>query len=591
MECKKDEIILFVIGKNFIVWLENHDYNNFNVKAIVNLKGSRCNIRERYGIWLLVGRPSFTRKRIVVPQNVSPSDTVGRCFISRIKRLYFRVGDMKMVYGPEEFCLITGLNFGEYLENIGKKRLFPNYTNSSVKIGDLKKVDDADAVRICLIYILCEGFLGKEINDRIWIYEMLPAVRACGFGQPPRQNMLPSDGDMTSCYYMSFQEYVYGERKSVPFLVRDHFRRQDEFSSSMSSSGRSHGRGERSEKHNLEVLKRLHALEQHVFTNREPREVFVEEVNNEDLWNNISFEEPAVFQTKFDERELEERNNNAGKKFDDDVFDVNDYNKAKEEDEVIITGNVDYYDAYGFVGKEVTPDTEDLKTITIFLHTTLNPVPPPAFAVVHDFSVLRLQPYVAGGEVVIHNYLFHSYDVQHRLFNFVLDKDFWSALFGHTHDGWLESSRRFKGDQHTIMPSNFFVCHALEEGQNLRAFMASIATYPNFMVAWWDVDTVLLPIHSSPNHWLFRELRLASMEVHIYDSLGRVAYEKLNSNGTYTKFESRVANYLDKINYWAPRNILRIPLNMQFILKKKMFPNKVVIWEIVVFLFVCLWNN
>ena len=29
-------------------------------------------------------------------------------------------------------------------------------------------------------------------------------------------------------------------------------------------------------------------------------------------------------------QELEERNDNAGNKFDDDVFDVNDYNEAKE---------------------------------------------------------------------------------------------------------------------------------------------------------------------------------------------------------------------------------------------------------------------
>nr|KAJ0208168.1 hypothetical protein LSAT_V11C500242780 [Lactuca sativa] len=76
---------------------------------------------------------------------------------------------------------------------------------------------------------------------------------------------------------------------------------------------------------------------------------------------------------------------------------------------------------------------------------------------------------------------------------------------------------------------------------------------------------VILSIHSSPNHWLFGELRLASMEVHIYDSLGRVAYLKFKSDGTVTKFESQVANYLDKINYWARRNIPRIPLNMQFI--------------------------
>ncbi|XP_052626875.1 uncharacterized protein LOC128133458 [Lactuca sativa] len=125
--------------------------------------------------------------------------------------------------------------------------------------------------------------------------------------------------------------------------------------------------------------------------------------------------------------------------------------------------------------------------------------------------------------------------------------------------------RRFESDRHTIMPPNFFVSHALEEGQDWRAFMAGIATYPNFMVAWWNVDTVLLPIHSSPNHWLFGELRLTSMEVHIYDSLGRGAYEKFKSEGIFSKFERRVTNYLDKIKYWARRNIPRIPLNMQFI--------------------------
>nr|KAJ0227021.1 hypothetical protein LSAT_V11C100017730 [Lactuca sativa] len=409
-------------------------------------------------------------------------------------------------------------------------------------------------------------------------------------GQTPRQNMLPSDGEMTSCYYMSFQEYVYGEGKPVPSSVRDHFRRQDESSSSISSSGCSHGRGRGSEKHNLDdVLKRLHALEQHVFMNRQPTDVFVKEVNTEQFWNDITFDDPIVSQRKYDDqvvqdevmnknnttenifgdieddKVLEERNDYAGNKFDDDVFDVNDYNEAKEvsdEDEIIITGIVDYFDEYGVDGKEVTPDKPRTRKPSQYLcppytelHTTpkqkrrakkkvdiksTSSVPPPAFGVAHDFSMLRLQPYVVGGEVVIQNYLFHSYDVQHRLFNFVLDRDFWSSLFGHTHDGWLESS-------------------------DWRAFMAGIATYPNFMVAWWDIDTVLLPIHSSPNHWLFGELRLASMEVHIYDSLGRGAYEKFKSEGIFSKFERRVANYLDKIRYWAWRNIRRISLNMQFI--------------------------
>nr|KAJ0192318.1 hypothetical protein LSAT_V11C800397380 [Lactuca sativa] len=167
-------------------------------------------------------------------------------------------------------------------------------------------------------------------------------------GQRPRNKMSPSDDEMTSSYYMSLQEYVYGEWKSVSSQVRDHFRRQDESSSSMSSSGRSHGRCGRSGKPSLEeVLKRLHAPEQQVFMNREPTEVFVEQVNNEDLWNNISFEETAVEDEEMnknntnenvfgdieDDKELEEMNENLGcsrNKFDDDVFDLNDDNEAKE---------------------------------------------------------------------------------------------------------------------------------------------------------------------------------------------------------------------------------------------------------------------
>nr|KAJ0218149.1 hypothetical protein LSAT_V11C300132850 [Lactuca sativa] len=626
-----------------------------------------------------------------------------------IKRLYFRVGNTKMVYGPEEFCLIIGFNFGEYPKNIGRKgsekllsskkrcllreQLFPDHTNSSVKIGDLKRLilnrtflelDDVDAVRLLdfvwgsylwdFTYVDIEDTWNKIDNYlslserrqtlkysvsgftapiRIWIYEMIPAVRACGFvlrknkdmprmkrwsgtkklkwvdvnkiwskiqeGQPPRQNMLPGDGEMTSCYYMSFQEYVYGEGKADPSPVRDHFRRQDESSSSMSSSGRSHGRGRGSGKHNLdEVLKRLHALEQHVFMNRQPTEFFVEEMNIEQFWNDITFDNPIVSQRKYDEQvvqdevmnknnttenvfgdiqddkvleerndyagnkfdddvfdvndysevkaESEERNNNAGNKFDDDVFDVNDYSEAKEvpdEDEIIITGIVDYFDEYD--GKEVTSDkprtrkpSQYLCPLYTELHTTpkqkrrtkkkvdiksTSPVPPPVFGVAHDFSMLRMQPYVAGGESITKVSCVQHITIWYRLL----------------------MERRFEGDRQTIMPPNFFVSHALEEGQDWRAFMAGIATYPNFMVAWWDVDTVLLPIHSSPNHWLFGELRLASMEVHIYDSLGRGAYEKFKSKGIFSKFERRVANYLDKIKYWARRKIPRIPLNMQFI--------------------------
>nr|KAJ0187197.1 hypothetical protein LSAT_V11C900489400 [Lactuca sativa] len=547
----------------FLCFLQ-HDFSYFNVKAIVNLKGSGCNIWEVFEV------------------------------LDGVRRDIFR-------------------DTGSYLWDF----TYDDHEDTWNKINKYLSLPER---RQTLKYSV-SGFTGP--------IRMLPAVRACGFvlrknrdmpqmkrwngtkklkwvdeGQPPRQNMLPSDGEMTSCYYMSIQEYVYGERKSVPSPVRDHFRRQDESSSSMSSSGRSHGRGRGSWKHNLdEVLKRLHALEQHVFMNRQPTYVFVEEVNNDDFWKDISFEEPVVFQEKYDEqvvqdevmnknnttenifgdiedkKELEVRNDNAGNKFDDDVFDVNDYNEAKEvsdEDEVIITGNVDYYDDYSLhpikprtrKNHHIAHDTEAKKKVDI---KSTSSVPPPAFAVAHDISVLRLQPYVAGSEVVIQNYLFHSYDVQHRLFNFVLDRDFWSALFGHTHDGWLESTRitiwyrllmerRFEGDRHTIMPPNFFCWSCFGRRPGLEALYGWYCYVPQIHGC-----LVLLAIHSSPNHWLFGELRLASMEVHIYDSFGRVAYQKFKSDGTFTKFEYRVANYLDKINYWARRSIPRIPLNMQFI--------------------------
>nr|KAJ0202427.1 hypothetical protein LSAT_V11C600299000 [Lactuca sativa] len=201
------------------------------------------------------------------------------------------------------------------------------------------------------------------------------------------------------------------------------------------------------------------------------------------------------------DKELEERNDNAScsrNKFDDDVFDVNDYNEAKEvseEDEIIITGNVNYYDAYGFDGKEVTPDRA----------TARNPS----------------------------KYLCHLY-TEIEIFGA-------SCLGIHTTNGW---------------------------GQRL-----------------WRKGTIeghlWLVLLRTPTSWF-----LGGMSIR----LGRGAYEKFNSDGTFTKFEARLADYVDKIGYWAWRNIPRIPLNMQFI-SKQMFPNKIVIWEIAVFLFVCLWNN
>nr|KAJ0184587.1 hypothetical protein LSAT_V11C900486650 [Lactuca sativa] len=77
-------------------------------------------------------------------------------------------------------------------------------------------------------------------------------------GRRPKNNMSSTDEETTSSYYMLFQEYVYGERNSVSSPLQEHFKRQDASSSSMSSSGRSHGRGGPTAKLNLEEVLNVH---------------------------------------------------------------------------------------------------------------------------------------------------------------------------------------------------------------------------------------------------------------------------------------------------------------------------------------------
>nr|KAJ0193900.1 hypothetical protein LSAT_V11C800443970 [Lactuca sativa] len=141
--------------------------------------------------------------------------------------------------------------------------------------------------------------------------------------------MAMSDEERRSSYYISCQEYVYGESPSVPSPIRKHFRRQDESPCGISST-----RARQNRKQGLEELvNRLIALEQEVYLNRQRTKVTVEEVNDESIWNNINFDEPAKFQTNysFDEKVLDvggpTRNH-----FDDDVFDDNEVEKVLDEE-------------------------------------------------------------------------------------------------------------------------------------------------------------------------------------------------------------------------------------------------------------------
>nr|KAJ0219198.1 hypothetical protein LSAT_V11C300119230 [Lactuca sativa] len=196
-----------------------------------------------------------------------------------INGLYFKVEDMKMVSEKKrsklyvkKMCLL-------------RERLFPNKTISLVTVSYFKSIilnnnllvaNDDDVV--CLIYILCQWFLAKETNDhvhddffffllRTWmigtcinceiitINILYNFHKVVTYGSShsmiarrlvdmdlrdrrrPGHKMTPSEEETRKSYYLSCLEYVFGEPTLVPSLMQKHFRRQEESSYSLSSSG------------------------------------------------------------------------------------------------------------------------------------------------------------------------------------------------------------------------------------------------------------------------------------------------------------------------------------------------------------------
>ncbi|KAL7585420.1 hypothetical protein Lser_V15G44461 [Lactuca serriola] len=118
------------------------------------------------------------------------------------ERLYFRFSRHTLSFGPEEFCLVTGLYMGRcpksriefstmykhgYGENTFRSRVFPYRTDTSLVVEDLEflilnqrfnDISAQDGVRVIFLYILNQGFLGKELNDKVtkeslWVVENL----------------------------------------------------------------------------------------------------------------------------------------------------------------------------------------------------------------------------------------------------------------------------------------------------------------------------------------------------------------------------------------------------------------------------------
>ncbi|KAI7753667.1 hypothetical protein M8C21_015809, partial [Ambrosia artemisiifolia] len=89
--------------------------------------------------------------------------------------LFFRVGGRELRFGPQEFCLITGMRFGPYhlerrrADTTFRERVF-GHLQSKPKIADLKhifdhfldRLSDLDAVRICLLMLVEVGFMGCD---------------------------------------------------------------------------------------------------------------------------------------------------------------------------------------------------------------------------------------------------------------------------------------------------------------------------------------------------------------------------------------------------------------------------------------------
>lgn len=103
------------------------------------------------------------------------------------QKMRFRIGKHELTFGPEEFCLITGFMFGfrpndekhiVIKESTFRQRVFPEINDSDLKISDLQtlvksprfvEIDDHDAVRVCLLIILRQGFMGKGQCDKVTI--------------------------------------------------------------------------------------------------------------------------------------------------------------------------------------------------------------------------------------------------------------------------------------------------------------------------------------------------------------------------------------------------------------------------------------
>ncbi|GJT86943.1 phospholipase-like protein [Tanacetum coccineum] len=134
-----------------------------------------------FGHWLNVGLKKNSQLLI---------HTVLACMVEgKANELSFLILGKRIHFRRQEFCLVTGLRFGcnmymkKWVKNLTdnpfRNRIFPHIkANVSVKLGDVIDIfdkmrkrtlvlEDNDAVRICLLVLLQQGFLGHQLSHNV----------------------------------------------------------------------------------------------------------------------------------------------------------------------------------------------------------------------------------------------------------------------------------------------------------------------------------------------------------------------------------------------------------------------------------------
>ncbi|GKD48909.1 phospholipase-like protein, partial [Tanacetum coccineum] len=134
-----------------------------------------------FGHWLGVGLTKNSQLLI---------HTLLTCMVDgKANELSFLVLGQRIHFRRQEFCLVTGLRFGcnmymktwvkNLTDNPFRNRIFPHIeAKVSVKLSDVIDIfdkmrkrslvlEDNDAVRICLLVLLQQGFLGHQLSHKV----------------------------------------------------------------------------------------------------------------------------------------------------------------------------------------------------------------------------------------------------------------------------------------------------------------------------------------------------------------------------------------------------------------------------------------